>query len=230
MPQLNKVQVRDLVRQLIDDPAGKQWPTARLDLLIEGCLDELYGQLIDEFEWIRWTETTETPIAPGVLELWDDSANTSFVRLYRIQKVIRDETEYQPTPASNIIKVGSTVISAPDRTYTLLGRTMHLFPYDTTPVTVQYNSLPEPFTSLSPGPDPDEDDVLSFVEWPDGHHMAYIYDIAAKAMEKGDKEDSTRLTRRAEHSMHRLKAFLRKWHAGPIMPRFTDGPEHWGGI
>jgi hypothetical protein len=226
MPQLNKVEVRDLIRQLIDDPGGKLWNTTNLDLLIEGCLDELWGEIIDQFPWVRWTETSAiTLVAPGYVQLWDDATTSDFNRLYRIQRVVRNGIEYHIADQRDVTIAGGEVIAAPNYSYTILGRTLHLFPYDITAnVTIQYSSLPEPFTSLTPGPDPDDpsDDEISLVEWPDGYHMAYIYDVASKAIEKGDREDSTRLGRRAEASLFRLKAFLRKQHTGPIMPYVSD--------
>jgi hypothetical protein len=223
MAQLNKVQVRGLVRQLIDDPAGKLWNTTNLDLLIEGCIDELYGELIDQFPYLRWTEVDGDDFdlrTPGVVETSDFA-----LRFYRVQKVIRNGIEYTFAPQRDIVVANDEAVSAPDYSYTFFGSDIHLFPYDLTEnVTIQYNSLPEPFTSISPGSDPDdpEDDDVSFVEWPDGYHMAYIYDIASKALEKGDREDSTKLGRRAEASMFRLKAFLRKQNTNPIMPYTGD--------
>lgn len=218
MPQLSKVQVRSLVRQLIDDPAGKLWPTANLDLLIEGALDELWGELLDSFPWLRSTDSGAlTPTAPGYI----DTA-TALIRFYRVQQVSRDGVEYSPTSQRNVLVNGTTELEVPRDQYTIYGSQIHLFPYSTSSVYVRYSSLPEPFTSLTPGPNPDseDDDAISFITWPDGYHMAYIYDIAAKAIEKGNREDSAQLKRRAEDSFFRLRAFLRKQHSGVVMVQF----------
>jgi hypothetical protein len=228
VPRLNKVQVRSLVRRLIDDPGGKQWPTSDLDLLIEGCLDELWGELLDQFSWLTSVENVVTPTGVGIIAVASIGLDTALLthRLYRIQKVVRDSKELRPAFPEEVTLYNNTVVDAPDDTYMILRNAIWCFPLALTPqVSVHYSYFPEPFTSLVPGPDPDDesDDDSSFIDWPDGYHMAYIYDIASKALEKGDKEDSQRLQRRAEMSLHRLRAFLRKQHIGPTQVRTHAG-------
>jgi hypothetical protein len=216
------------VRQLIDDPSGRLWETANLDLLAEGCIDELWGELLDSFPWLRSTLTAAlTPVTPGYV----DTA-TALTRLYRIQQVIRDGVEYSPVDQKDVLVSATEALETPPQSYTFLGTQIHLFPYAMSSVYVRYSSLPEPFTSITPGPDPDDptDDDASFIEWPDGYHMAYVYDIAAKAIEKGDREESAKLQSRAELSLFRLKAYLRKQHAGVVIARIHDDPIAWGGV
>lgn len=228
MPQLNKNQVRSLIRNLMDDNGAKLWNSDTLDLLIEGTLDELWTDLMEQFPYIRWTEIVATATSPGYVDL--SSANASFLRFYKILKVYRDGAQYSPASPSEISYSNGVVISAPPQTWTLFGDALWLFPLATSSVTVQYNSFPEPFTSLAAGPDPDDgvDDDLLVVPWPDGHHLAYIYDVASRAMEKGDREESSRLGKRAEVAMYRLKSKLRKFYPGPIVPTLTDSPINWG--
>jgi hypothetical protein len=226
----SKIQVRNLIRRLIDDPAGKQWPTTDLDELIEGSLDELWGgELLDSFPWLTTAEDTPPLVVPnGAIDL-----TLLAQRFYRIQRVVRNSTIYQPAHPSSVVVANNVVLSAPELTYTQLGTTLWLSPFDTvTPAYVRYNYIPQPFTSLSPGPDPDDtaDDDISFVPWPDGFHMVYIYDIAAKALERGDKEESAKLQKRAERSLFRLKAYLRKQHTGPLMVQLHDDAIGWGGV
>lgn len=228
MPLQSKVQVRALVRELIDDPGGRLWNTTNLDMLIEGCLDELWGQLLDQFGYLRSTSQSLTPTSPGYIDL--STANTAFTsRFYRVQKVVRDGVEFSPVSNRDVLMQGTTALDAPDSSYTIFDNKLWLFPQSTTAVYMQYASLPEPFTSLSPGPDPDDsaDDDVSFVEWPDGHHMAYIYDVASKAIEKGDREESAKLARRFEVSWLRLLSYLRKQNAGITMAQIHDQPEQW---
>lgn len=229
MALLNKLEVRTLVRNLIDDPAGKLWPNGPLDLLAEGSLDELWGELLDQFPWLRSDESAAlVPLAPGYIDI-----PTQLVRFYRVQHVIRGNVEYSPVAQRDVLTVGSLSIEATDQTYTLFGGQLHLFPYDpTTPVYIRYSSLPTAFTDLTPGPNPgsEEDDAISFIEWPDGHHMAYIYDIASKAIEKGDREESIKLKGRADTSLFRLMAYLRKQHSGIIVGGFHEDAFQWGGV
>src|SRR4051812_16359731 len=230
MPQLNKVQVRTLVRNLIDDTGSKLWDGPSLDLLIEGTLDELYTDLLESFPYLRWTEAVNTPTSPGSIDLWDDSANSNFTRLYKILKVYRDGLQYSPISPSEVSYSNGIAYAAQPQTWTLLGNSLWLFPLAMTSVTVQYSSLPEPFTSIAQGPDPDDelDDELLFIDWPDGHHMAFVYEVASRAMEKGDREESSRLGKRGEVAMYRLKSKLRKFYPGPIVPTLTDSPINWG--
>lgn len=229
MALLNKIQARALVRELIDDPAGKLWSTPNLDLLIEGSIDDLWGELLDAFPWLRSTETTVTPTAPGYV-LWD-STSTTIIRPYRVQQVIRSSQIYHWIDPKDVAVAAGVVLYAPDATWTFLGNQLHAFPYSTSALTVRYNTRPEPFTSITPGPLPDSDeDDIAFVEWPDGHHLAYVYDVASKALEKGDREDSARLGRRAEQAMFRLRAFLRKQQIGGIMPWTSDDSLSWGSV
>jgi hypothetical protein len=231
----SKIQVRSLVRRLIDDPAGKQWPTSDLDELIEAALDELWGgELLERFPWLTSKEeiltnvTIPALVAPGTLLL---SALSQ--RFYRIQRVVRNGAPYRLARSDEVVLSGATAICAPDNSYAILDGGLWAFPLDaTSPLTVRYSYLPEPFTSLSPGPDPDDtaDDDISFVPWPDGFHMAYIYDIAAKALERGDKEESDKLQKRADQALFRLKAFLRKQHTGPILAQTSNDEFYWGGV
>lgn len=229
MALLNKVQIRALVRQLIDDPAGKLWSSPNLDLLSEGCLDELWGELLDQFPWIRSTEAAIVPIAPGYIDLSIDSLLVT--RLYRVQQVVRDGVIYRAVDQRDTLISNGVVLSAPSNAYTIFNEQLHLFPYSVSTVYLKYVSRPEPFTSLGPGSDPDsdEDDFLT-VDWPDGYHMAYIYDIASKAIEKGNREDSTMFGKRAEQAMFRLRAFLRRQSTGgSTMPYLVDSDLEWGG-
>lgn len=230
----NKIQIRSLIRRLIDDPAGKQWPTTDLDELIEASLDELWGgELLERFPWLTSKEetltlaTTPALVTPGTLLLSALNA-----RFYRVQRVVRDEVPYRLARGDEVVLSGSTAINAPDNSYAILDGVLWAFPLSTSALTLRYSYLPEPFTSLSPGPDPDDtaDDDISFVPWPDGFHMVYIYDVAAKALERGDKEESAKLQKRSEQSLYRLKAFLRKQHAGPILAQTSSDEWQWGGV
>jgi hypothetical protein len=104
----SKIQVRSLVRRLIDDPAGKQWPTSDLDELIEAALDELWGgELLERFPWLTSKEeiltnvTIPALVAPGTLLL---SALSQ--RFYRIQRVVRNGAPYRLARSDEVVLSG----------------------------------------------------------------------------------------------------------------------------
>ena len=216
---LTKLQARTLVQQLIDDSAAKLWSAANLDILTEAVLDEMWAaDLLDHWPYLRSTESGGlTPTAPGYID-----TDVALTRFYRLQQITRNSIAYAPADQKDSIVSNSLELSTEKRTYTFYGNQLHLFPYELTPaVFVRYSSRPPTFTSLN-----DTDAVI----WPDGHHLAYIYAIAARAMEKGDREQSERFEKRAETSLLKLKSTLRKQHVGPTMPWMPDTAQDWGGV
>ena len=212
---VTKLQSRSLVQQLLDDSAAAFWTAPNLDLLIEGTIDELYGELLETFPWLQTTETSAAIVAPGYVNL------AALTRYHRLQQVVRNEQTYMPADPKDVLIVNGQVVSAPTSSYIVLGQQLHLFPYDTTtPVYVRYSSLPTAFSSLADG---------TAVDWPDGHHLAFIYEAAARAMEKGDRENSDRFSQRAQVALLRLRSRLRKQQVGPVMPWHADDARYWGG-
>lgn len=204
-----KAAARVLIQQLIDDPAGKLWSPTALDTLIEGALDELWGDLLDTFPWLRSVESALlTPVAPGTID--KDAALTRF---YRVQYIVRNSTALTLMDQKDSLVAGGVQIAADADTYTVMGNLIWMFPLSTAAnVYVRYSNFPPAFGTLG-----ESDPVV----WPDGFHMAYIYDIASRALEKGDEEDSSQFGKRSEASLFRLKAFLRKQQIGPTFP-WTD--------
>lgn len=217
MAKLTKAQARTLIRQFIDDEAATLWSNANLDILTTGVLDELWTDLLEHSPFLLSMEEAPTVTSPGYVDL-----DTELTRWFRIQQVVRENFVYTPADQKDAVVNDSEVVSADGRTYTLLGSELHLFPYDTTAnVRIKYNYLPPSYGGLG---DSDE------VEWPDGHHLAYVYAVASRAMEKGDREDSARFERRAENALLKLKAVLRKRHTGPTMPWFDHDALEAGGV
>lgn len=220
MAQRTKAQALALLAQLIDDPAGKLWDTANLTDLLSGTVDELWGDLLDEFPRLRSTESSAlAPSSPGYIGL-----NSQLTRFYRIQQVGRASwpAPYTDADPTQFNVIGGVVNDAPCRSWIIWGNQLHVFPYDTTAdVYVRYSSLPNAVTDIaSDAP----------IEWPDGFHMAYIYETAARAMEKGDRESSERFSARAAQVQARVRAFLRKQRVGPVVITTYDSPEQWGSV
>lgn len=213
---LTKLQTLTLVQNLIDDTAAKLWSAANLAILAEGTIDELYTELLEQFPWFNSLETPEVPVAPGYVNL-----ATGVTRFHRIQQVSRAGQDYNQADPRDVVIENDVVISAPNNTYVVLGDRLYLFPLDaTTTIYLRHSALPTGFGSLADG---------DAVVWPDGHHMAFVYAIAARAMEKGDRENSERFEKRAEAALMKCKARLRKQRTGPIVPWLNSDVQQWGG-
>lgn len=208
-----------LVQQLLDDTAGKLWATSNIQLVMSGVVDELWGELLDSWPYLRSTESLGLSLnAPGYVD-----TDAQLVRFHRLQSLVRDSRTYVQADPRDVVIANNEQIVAPDRTYAFYGNQLHVFPYESTPVVyVRYTSLPTAVTDLA-------SDATAIV-WPDGYHMAYIYETAARCMEKGDREKSDTFTARAQQVMTRLKAKLRKQSTGPIMPFTLDSGRDWGGV
>lgn len=216
MAQLTRAQARSLIQQLIDDTAEKLWSAANLDILTQGAIDELWGELLDWNGWLRSTEGTPTITAPGYFDL-----DTGLTRFYRLQAIVRDGQTYWPANQRDVLVSNGEAIVAPDHTYAIIGSRVYLFPLSTTPtVYVRYADRPTAYTSLASD--------ATAVDWPDGYHMAYVYETAARALEKGDREKSDTFRQRAADEVARLRAYLRKRQIGPIMPWMDRDSIEWG--
>jgi hypothetical protein len=219
MTQLTRLQARTLIQELIDDTAAKLWSAANLDLLTEGAIDILWGELLDAFAWLRSTAAGPlTPVTPGTVNL-----DTALTRFYRLQIVSRQSQTLTETSPRDVLLEGATEIVAPCGTYTIMGNLLYLFPLSTSAdVYVRYSSRPTSYTALASDATP--------VEWPDGYHLAYVYDAASRALEKGDREKSDTFKQRSLDEMARLRAYLRKQSIGPVMPYMDRTAIEWGGV
>ena len=218
MALLTRLQARTLIQELIDDTAAKLWSAANLDILAEAALDELWGELLDQWPWLRSTESAGlTPTAPGFIDV-----STALTRFYRLQSVGTATGGYYLADPKDIALVNGVVLNAPDNSFAFYGSQLYLFPLSVaaSSVFVRYCNRPTAFTALATD--------ATVVDWPEGYHLAYIYDAAARALEKGDREKSDTFKDRAATSMFRLKAFLRKQTLGGVMPWTPDSSLDWG--
>ena len=218
MAQLTRLQARTLIRQLIDDTASKLWDDTNLDLLTEAAIDELWGELLDWNGWLRSTEQAVTPTSPGYFDL-----DTGLTRFYRLQAVVRGGQTFWPANQRDVLLSNNEAVVAPDNTYAIIGSRVYLFPLDaSTSIYVRYADRPTAYTSLASD--------ATAVPWPDGYHMAYVYEAASRALEKGDREKSDTFRQRAADEVARMRAYLRKRQIGPIMPWFDRDSLEWGGV
>lgn len=219
MTQLTRDGAIALIQQLTDDTAAALWSTANLTILLSETVDELWGDVLDQWPWLRSVESTAlAPTSPGYIDL-----GSALTRFYRLQQVARNGAIYTQADARDVVTVGGVGYSAPDRTHVFLGNQLHLFPYDLTAnVFVRYASLPTSVANLGSG--------ATAIDWPDGYAMAYVYECAARALEKGDREKSDTFRERAMEVQARLRAKLRKQQVGPIVVWTADDAREWGGI
>jgi hypothetical protein len=180
---------------------------------------ELWGDLLDQWPWLRTTETVAlTPTTPGYI-----NTETALTRFYRLQQVARNGVIHTLADPRDVVSVGNVAYSAPDATHVFLGNQLHLFPYDLTAnVYVRYSSRPTAVSALATG--------ATAIDWPEGFAMAYVYETAARALEKGDREKSDAMVARAQQVQAKLRAKLRKQQVGPIVVWTADDAREWGGI
>ena len=219
MGQLTRAQSRSLIRELIDDSAAKLWSDANLDVLTEGAVDVLWGELLDFNAWLRSTEAGPlTPVTPGTVNL-----DTALTRFYRLQTVVRNGVTLTKADPKDVLVSANLQVAAPNSTWVVMGILLYLFPLALDAnVYVRYSSRPTAYTGLASD--------ATAVDWPDGYHLAYIYDAASRALEKGDREKSDTFRQRAGDELARLRAYLRKNSNDPIMPFVPEDALNWGGV
>jgi hypothetical protein len=221
---LTKANARSLIRQIIDDPNATLWTNANLDQLAELAIDEMWGDLLSWSPWLTSQLDTITSLtSPGFMDLRiTGSGGALSKRFHRLQSVVRGGTTFTKyDPRDTIVELNAEVY-APQDSYIFLGDQLWLFPLDTTTdVEIRYSFKPTAFGSLADG---------DAVTWPDGHDLAYVYEIASSAIVKGDREDNNKISRIADRSWNRLLDAVRKRQIGPIVPWTPDSPHEFGGI
>lgn len=224
MATLTKAQSRTMIRQLIDDPNAKLWTDANLDILTSLTLDDLWSDIFDFSPWFTSKLDTLTSItSPGFVDLrhtGDGGALSE--RFHRLQLVTRNSRHYYEHRQRNILIEANSVLTAPDDTYIFLGDQLWLFPLDTaSDVEIRYSFKPAEFTTLTDG---------TKVTWPQGHESVYLYETAARALTKGDREENARVQAIADKSWQRMLSAVRRRGGAPIQPFTTDSPQSIGGI
>lgn len=220
---LTKAQARQEIREAIDDPQGKRWSDSALDNLTSRTLDALWSEVLDMAPWILTQFETPVPTSPGYLDMRTFGNGGQFSqRLYRIQKVTRNEQTLRPVDQRDVVlsEDGLSGVVVPDASYTQFGSQLWSFPLDMTQdVQVYYNFLPTAYRDLA-------DDTT--VPWPDGYEDAFIYGTARRAFAKGDAESIEQATALYSESMALLRNAVKKLAIGPMTPFVVDTPIDWG--
>lgn len=220
---LTKAQARTLVQQWIDDPSGVRWPASSLDLVVEQTLDDLWTDVLDTAPMLTSKLDTITLTAPGYVDarLVADGGQLS-ERLYRIQDIVRDGRAYRETDARDVLLSNSAEV-VPTSTYARYGDQFWLLPLSTSStVEFRYSFKPTRFSLLS---------EAAYVPFPEGHESAYVFEAAARALDKGTAEDSTALSRRAAIAYQRLLSGVTRNSRGPLVPYSSSSDAlDWGGV
>lgn len=214
---LTKLQARELLQHMVDDPSGVRWPEANIDMLMSVALDTLYVEVLQTQPYAVSYLETPSMVSPGTI-----SKSGLTKRLFRIQKITRNGQEYSPAGSHQLVIEDNAVVRADDYTYVVWGDNLHVFPYDTTAdVELRYSYLPAHFRTL---------DDSATVEWPDGHDLVYLAYTANLALGKGAAEDGTNWFLAYEKAKQLMMAAINRYHPGPITILTADTSIGWGSV
>lgn len=219
---ITRAVARTMIRELADDPDGKRWSDANLDILAGMVIDGLYADILDDQpQAVSLLETVTTLTSPGTIDTSSGGDLTN--RLYRVQSIVRNGQTYREADHRNVVLEDGAVISAQDYTYVFFGDELHLFPYSTTEdVEIRYSYRPTKFDLLA--------NDSTAVEWPDGYELAYLTKVAAFAMGKGGVEDPTYMLAFHAQELQRLLSAIRRRSPGPTTMFTNDSSLSWGAI
>jgi hypothetical protein len=222
---LTRLQVRTQIRNLIDDTDAKLWDDTQLDILIDGVFDWGWSLILESFpEKIHAVDNLTSLTSPGYFTA--TKAGDLTYRPHRIIQIIRSGFSYARVDPKRVIIEDSAVVvrDTLSRVWTQYGDQIHLFPYNTTDdVEVRYNYKPDAYSGLA--------NDSTAVIWPEGHVDVVLYESAARALLRGNREDPGPLSQMADKALARMLADMGRPYSGPVMPGHgaSDAPLNWGG-
>lgn len=218
---LTKAQARSLIRNLLDDEARRTWSDASLDVLTQTTLDELWGELLDEMPWHGVARETIVAESNGTILL---TAPTLLYRFHRVQKVTDSEGEFSYVHQRSAVIFNNEQITAPDRTFTVIGQRLYIFPLTASKsYELSYSAIPGAYTSLL-----DTDSIAG--SWLDGFENAFIFDVAARASIKQPQAVLERYENYAAKTLDRMKGRMKRQYVGPATINDLEAPEDFGGV
>lgn len=224
-----KSDLRSLVRNLIDDPQKKLWDDVTLDLLTEATMDELWARLFDYFPFLNSQTDTLTPTSPGFIDLRQTGVGTGQLtnRFHRLQSCVvgssgANAITYSLADPRDVVLQGGKTIYAPNYRYVFYYPQLWLFPLDTTPSSVElkYSYKPTPaYRAIADA---------NTIGWPDGHESALWWEVAARAISKGAREDPTTFRSFAKDGWDAMLSSIRNPQIGPQVLWTGDSGTSWG--
>ena len=194
------------VANLIDDPNSALWTAANLTTLIAATIDEKWGQLLNFAPYYRSTLETLTT-APKLTSAGAIDIPQLANRFYRVQSIVRDGKVLDEARPQDLMMESAELISGAEDTYAFFGDLIYMFPLSgTTRTEIRYSSLPAMFSNAGTN-----------LVWPDGHHSCLIFECAARAMTKGDREENARLMNIAKEGWDNLLSAVKRRNM-PLVP------------
>lgn len=225
---LTKGQARSVIRALMKDEDKQFWSDTALDVLTQTTLDELFSELLDQAPLLdSQIDVLSSLTSPGYIDLRTVAAGGALSqRLYRLQKVTRDNQEYSFAHVEDISMVSTSTseITAPRFAYAQFGNLLYLFPLSITitqNLELRYSYLPPSFTSQLDG---------DTVQWPDGFESVFTFEAAARALLSQNADLAASYHALAEAAKTKMNAAISKQYPGPVMPHLYDTPITWGAI
>ncbi len=224
---LTQSQTKTLISQFMDDASNKRWSDtgapSPLEIAAGLVYDQAWSEIIDEAPWIvskREVVAAAALTSPGYIDTVSGGDLTN--RFHRVQKIFRDGVEYSPAMLDEVVidETNSKLLSAPNRTYWVIGKHIWLSPLSTSQtVDIRYSYMPTAFNGLG--------DSVS-IAWPDGHELAFVYRAAYELLGKGNVEETTELRNNADKSWKTLLRYVRRRYPGPRTMRVAGDPLEWG--
>lgn len=225
-----KSDLRQLIRLMIDDPQKVLWADADLDLLTEQTMDALWGKIHGYFPYFTSQTDTLTTTSPGFIDLRQTGVGTGQLtnRIHRVQTVTvgsisANALTYERADPRDVVLQGGKVIFAPNYRYVFYGVQLWLFPLDTTAnnVELKYSFKPTPaYRTLA-------DNAL--LGWPDGNEAALWWEVAARALSRGGREDPNMFRTWMGEAWQDMMHSISMQDIGPIVPYAPDAPTSWSG-
>lgn len=224
-----KSDLRNLIFQMIDDPQQALWSNTNMDLLTEQVMDELWSRIHDYTPFYTSKNEQLTPIGPGYLDLGLTGVGTGQLtsRFHKLQSCVVGNAgltaiTYELADPRDVVLQGNSLIYAPNWRYVFYGQQLWLFPLDTTSnsVNIRYSYKPTPaYRTLTDG---------STIGWPDGHESALYYEVSARAISKGGREDPNVFRAMADDAFLNMISSIKSQQIGPTVMWTGDAGESWG--
>lgn len=228
---LIKSDLRNLIFQMIDDPQQVLWTQANMDLLTEQVMDELWGRIYDYSPFFTTQNDTVTPLTPGYVDLGLTGVGTGQLsrRIHKLQSCVVGNAAgqvaitYELADPRDVVLQGNTLIFAPNWRYVFFGSQLWLFPLDTTAnsVNIRYSYKPVGYRSLGDS---------ATIGWPDGHESALWYEVCARAISKGAREDPNVFRAMADDAFLNMISSIKNQQIGPTTMWTGDASESWGSV
>lgn len=217
---MTKVDCRGFIQNHIDEAGSSFYSASWLDILITATMDELWAKLLTFSPFYLSTLETISAapklVSPGYIDI-----NQLAKRFYKLQSLVRDGVSYTEQRPRNVQLDANAITVGDDYRYVYYGDQIWLFPLSASQsLEFRYSYLPTRFSSLADGTN---------ITWPDGFEMALCFEVASRALTKGDREENARVAQLARNSWDGLLDAVRRNRAPVVMYDYKT-PQDFAGI